>query len=71
MIILGPTRTHVVELSGKEGGFLMDNWGDFIVLKGAGGMADRLVRQSMFFKARIQTLTETLGENYGVCGKFY
>ena len=43
MIILGPTRTHVMEPSGK-GGFLMDNWGDFIVLKGAGGTADRLVR---------------------------
>ena len=70
MIILGPTRTHVVEPSGK-GVFLMDNWGDYIVLKGAGGTADRLVRRSMFFKARIQTLTETLGEDYGVCGKFY
>jgi hypothetical protein len=48
----------LVELGGKEGGFSKDNWGDYIV-KGAGGTADRLVRRSTFFKARIQTLSET------------
>ena len=48
----------LVEPSGKEGGFSKDNWGDYIV-KGAGGTADRLVRRSTFFKARIQTLSDT------------
>jgi hypothetical protein len=48
---------NLVESSGKEGGFSKDNWGDYIV-KGAGGTADRLVRRSTFFKARILTLSE-------------
>jgi ATP-dependent protease HslVU (ClpYQ) peptidase subunit len=47
----------LVEPSGKEGGFSKDNWGDYIV-KGAGSTADRLVRRSTFFKARILTLSE-------------
>ena len=48
---------NLVEPNGKEGGFSKDNWGDYIV-KGAGGTADRLVRRSTFFKARILTLSD-------------
>ena len=48
---------EIVELSGKEGSFSKDNWGDYLV-KGAGGASDKLVRQSTYFKAKIVRMLE-------------
>ena len=43
---------EIVEPSGKEGSFSKDNWGDYLV-KGAGGVPDKLMRRSTYFKAKI------------------
>ena len=43
---------EIVEPSGKEGSFLKDNWGDYLV-KGAGGAPDKLVQRRTYFKAKI------------------
>ena len=47
----------IVEPSGKEGSFLKDNWGDYLV-KGAGGAPDKLVQRSTYFKAKIVWMPE-------------
>jgi hypothetical protein len=48
---------EVVELSGREGSFSKDNWGDYII-KGAGGVPDKWVRRSTYFKPKIVLMPE-------------
>ena len=48
---------EIVEPRGKEGSFSKDNWGDYLI-KGAGGVPDKWVRRSTYFKPKIAQMPD-------------